>query len=83
MRCNDSNPQFNEWTVFKLSAKDLNSALLKISLFEVVDEVECKIGHLIIGPEERAAAHEIGHHVTTMSHWTHMLKQVRKQVRIL
>lgn len=71
LRKNDPNPQFNECTIFKVSSRDFNQTLLKLSVYEIKNEHEFLIGNVLIGPKTNSSSN---------NHWQYMLKQVRRQV---
>ena len=42
---NDSNPQFNQMSVFKVTTTELSQIFFKITVYEINDSQEIEIGH--------------------------------------
>ena len=69
---NDSNPQFNQMSVFKVTTNELSQIFFKITVYEISNCMEIEIGHFFIGPNKKTEGGK--------SHWEQMIRLVRRQV---
>ncbi len=71
------NPQFNEISVFQVHPHDLESVFFRVTIYQVLgegeQEKELEIGRCLIGHNKENSEN---------SHWTQMIRLVRRQVML-
>ena len=79
IRKSTPNPVFNEVSVFKACAKELNDLFIKVDAFESLrDMKEIKLGEVVVGPNEENNKEKKPFSIP--NHWQQMIRSLRRPV---